>query len=257
MDYAEEQEMEFEALESIFLSDFVKIDTSHVTIKLIPLQGEGDDVNFVGVTLDVVLPETYPEVVPQIDVVLDKGLALDQKPVLTSIVTETCTENEGMPVLFTVAEAIREWLAEHNVEGQDDGSMYAQMMRREADKKAMEKEKVKVQYEEQNSKVEITEAEKEEALLLQKRKEGTPCTAPNFLAWKEKFDLEIKETKERELEEISKEASKAEAVKREAEEERLTGFEIFSSKTGGVVDMKVSRGGERRAKRGCVGGVSE
>ena len=62
-----------QALESIFLDDFTKLSSTHVTIKLIPLQGEGDDVNFVGVTLDVNIPETYPEVEPEIDVVLDKG----------------------------------------------------------------------------------------------------------------------------------------------------------------------------------------
>lgn len=90
-----------QALESIFLSDFVKIDTSHVTIKLIPLQGEGDDVNFVGVTLDVVLPETYPEVVPQIDVVLDKGEG-DQ-----ASVSEGCAKGAGVTVLDSARADLR------------------------------------------------------------------------------------------------------------------------------------------------------
>ena len=108
------------------------------------------------------------------------GLSLDQKPLLTSLVSSTCSENLGMPVLFTVAESIREWLESHNVEGQDDSSMYAQMLRREADKKAKLEGKVEKRYEEQVEKVEITEAEIEEAKLLQKRKEGKPCTKENF-----------------------------------------------------------------------------
>ncbi len=38
--------------------------------------------------------------------------------------------NAGMPVIFAVCEAVRSWLADNNVKGLDDASMYAQMMRK-------------------------------------------------------------------------------------------------------------------------------
>ena len=38
-----------------------------------------------------------------------------------------------MAAIFTICEAVREWLNSNNVKGQDDGSMYAQMMRRAKD----------------------------------------------------------------------------------------------------------------------------
>ena len=38
-----------------------------------------------------------------------------------------------MPAIFAVCEAVREWLADNNVKGLDDASMYAQMMRKAKD----------------------------------------------------------------------------------------------------------------------------
>lgn len=42
-------------------------------------------------------------------------------------------ENIGMPMVFTLCEAIKDWLLENNHEMQDD-SMHAQMMRRQQQK---------------------------------------------------------------------------------------------------------------------------
>lgn len=46
-----------------------------------------------------------------------------------------------MAAIFTICEAVREWLSENNEKGQEDESMYAQMMR-----KAKEAEKAKVRF---------------------------------------------------------------------------------------------------------------
>jgi hypothetical protein len=45
-----------------------------------------------------------------------------------------------MPSVFAVAESLREWLVDNNVPGQD-GSMYADMMRRMTQKDVGEKKK--------------------------------------------------------------------------------------------------------------------
>ena len=56
--------------------------------------------------------------------------------------------------------------------------------------------------------------------------------------WKAGFDKEIADGREKEREEREGGEGKLEKGKREAEDSRLTGYDIFSSKTGGVVDMK-------------------
>ena len=68
-----------------------------------------------------------------------KGLAEEQRKILLDIALMTAEANMGMPSIFSCCEAIREWLFDNNIKGQDDGSMYAQMMR-----KAKEAEKSKV-----------------------------------------------------------------------------------------------------------------
>jgi hypothetical protein len=62
---------------------------------------------------------------------------------------ESIEENLGGPSIYAVAEAVREWLLEHNEPGQDDGSMYAQMMRRQTDKKKEAERPREEDYEEQ------------------------------------------------------------------------------------------------------------
>lgn len=70
-----------------------------------------------------------------------KGLAEEQRNLLLELALATAEANMGMPSIFSCCEAVREWLLDNNFKGQDDGSMYAQMMR-----KAKEVEKSKVGY---------------------------------------------------------------------------------------------------------------
>jgi ribonuclease E len=74
--------------------------------------------------------------------------------------------------------------------------------------------------------------------VMKRRAEGTPCNKENFEAWKEKFDKEMEDLREKEEEEESQKdkLTKKGAIKKLDEEEliesRSTGFEQFSQKLG-------------------------
>jgi len=146
----EEQEMEAEALSAIF-PDSIEIRSSSQpfvwAIKLVPIDTGGDvDLeerqNHVAVRLVATIPLNYPEEIgPELDIEILKGLAEEQRKILLDIALMTAEANMGMPSIFSCCEAIREWLFDNNIKGQDDGSMYAQMMR-----KAKEAEKSKVSH---------------------------------------------------------------------------------------------------------------
>jgi len=72
-------------------------------------------------------------------IIISQGLAEPQRKDILEIANNEAEANVGMAAIFTICEAVREWLGENNVKGQDDGSMYAQMMRR-----AKEEERAKV-----------------------------------------------------------------------------------------------------------------
>ena len=85
------------------------------------------------------LPEDYPEVSPDLDVEIIRGLGPEQKEILLNLAIEEAEQFVGMPAMYSVCEKIREWLGDHNEKGLDDQSMHAQMLR-----KAKEEEQRKV-----------------------------------------------------------------------------------------------------------------
>lgn len=143
-DHAEEQEMEAEAMAAIFDSHFEILNPSEWQVTVYPETGTTDEqelenINHVGCRLIVTLPETYPEVLPNLDIEVIKGLASEHQEEILNVANEEAAANIGAPSIFAITERIREWLVENNVKGLDDVSMHAQMMR----KKALE-EKAKV-----------------------------------------------------------------------------------------------------------------
>ena len=146
-DHAEEQAMEAEALAAIFDVQFVVTDDGQCTIAIYPEQGDDptslDQLNHVGCRLVVTLPATYPEVAPQLQIDIIKGLTPDEHGVLLQqLAMDEAQANLGVPCIFAVAEVLREWLAAHNQKGLDDQSMHAQMMR----KKKQQEEALLVRY---------------------------------------------------------------------------------------------------------------
>ena len=102
---------------------------------------------------------------------------------------EKLAENLGMPSIFATAEAIREWLVENNIEGQD-GSMYAQMMRKQSQKDVDEEKKGKSSHEAADKENEVVELDPFEQEIIRKRQAGTAVTMEIFMKWREDFEAE-------------------------------------------------------------------
>ena len=147
-DHREEQEMEAEALAAIFDTAFeIKSSTQPFewSVKLLPVDCGGDPdeeeaQNHVGIHLLVNIPLDYPETsLPELNIEIIKGLTEEHRTELVEMAKAEAANNEGMPMIFTICEVLREWLLDHNRKGLDDASMHAQMMRR-----AQEEERKKV-----------------------------------------------------------------------------------------------------------------
>ena len=116
---------EIEVLQSIFPEEFELISDSPSEPSFKLHLSPSDEEKHVAITLICSLPSLYPdETLPLMSIEIEKGLSHTHVDELMTIATEVATTNLGMPVIFAVAEAIKEWLVDNNVEGQD-GSMYA------------------------------------------------------------------------------------------------------------------------------------
>jgi len=278
-DYREEQEMEAEALTAIFDTSF-QINSSTPlhkwSLTLQPyLDDELDDTdetttNHISIQLNLTLPKTYPDVPPEIDVTIVKGLAELQRKLLVDLAVEAAETNVGMVAVYAIAENLREWLCENNVKGLEDESMHAQMMRRTKDEERV-KAKTKQEYESQNETEKFSAAEIEDLQIRKQRAEGTPCNEENFERWKivfdEEMELEFEKSKGiKEDDEARKTKKKGGGAKNkmgldgrskkeeEAMEGRLTGFEYFNQKVGGVLNLEAL---EKAADEAAAEGVNE
>lgn len=83
----------------------------------------------VGVKATFSIPPTYPDVPAAVAIEAEKGLSSAQTGELTAYAEGKALENVGMAMVYTLVDAVREWLAEHNIAGQD-GSMHAEMLKR-------------------------------------------------------------------------------------------------------------------------------
>ncbi|CAI5727880.1 hypothetical protein KXD40_005709 [Peronospora effusa] len=176
--------MEVEALESIYMDDFIKLSDEPLTYQVHVVPNQDGENNFVALLLKAEIPETYPDVEPKIEIVVKKGLIDSQVKEIKQLLDQQVQENMGMAMMYTLSEAVREYLVENNREG-NDGSEHQEMLRR------MEQKKKK------DDKVEADKQEEANASEEEKRREihGTPVTVETFAAWKAKFDMEMQGTK--------------------------------------------------------------
>lgn len=82
-----------------------------------------------GVKATFGIPPTYPDVAASVTIEAEKGLSSSQTSELTAFAESKALENVGMAMVYTLVDLLREWLAEHNLAGQD-GSMHAEMLKR-------------------------------------------------------------------------------------------------------------------------------
>ncbi|KAL4159592.1 hypothetical protein PRNP1_000169 [Phytophthora ramorum] len=182
-DYKEEQAMEVEALEAIYMDEFTKLSDEPLTYQVHVVPNQDGENNFVAMLLKAEIPDTYPDVEPKLDIIVKKGLADSQLKEIKQLLDQQVEENMGMAMMYTLCEAVREYLVENNREG-NDGSEHQEMLRRMELKKKKE------------DKVEADKLEQAQAHAEEHRREfhGTPVTVESFAAWKVKFDSEMQVT---------------------------------------------------------------
>lgn len=222
---AEERSMEAEALEAIFMENFADESGGAGSCYALTLAPEDEEAH-VSCVLRADCPADYPSASrPALSIASVSGLSSDRRKELEAFLAESAAEHEpGSVVVFEVASAVREWLAEHNEPGQADESMYAAMLRRDEEKKRAKTKKAVV-YEsssapESDEARKIREHEEAEARRLERLRLGTTVTPESFGAWWAAFRVDV-------LGEPA-EAETAAAVVLDAKGQRkLTGKQLF------------------------------
>merc|ERR1712063_1130 len=194
MTVSEEQEEEFEALQAIYpeIERYEESPEQPLLIFAIDLASETEE-NQLSVRLQISMPETYPEIAPECDV-LEYSDSLDPADCVNieKFIRETCEDQLGEIMCFTIISGVQDQLND---------------LVDEIERRKLEAEEKRKQEEEE---------------AAQKKFIGTRVTVESFLQWKEKFDAELealKSQKQKELEAAMK--------------GRLTGKQQFLQKKAG------------------------
>ena len=114
---------EMEVLTAIYPDEFEYISDGDRPVFKLHLKPSDDA--YIEIYMLSELPDSYPdEEPPIISIKIKKGLSAIHADELKVIADAIASENIGMPSIFSIAEALKEWLIDNNVAGQD-GSMYS------------------------------------------------------------------------------------------------------------------------------------
>jgi hypothetical protein len=237
----EEQADEIEALEAIYPEEFEQVDGAtppQYRIHLVPDPSE-DEENHISLYIICDIPADYPSIKPLLTIEPKKGLSKKRCDEVLEIARAAATENLGMPCVFTIAEAVREWMVDNNNSGQD-GSMYAEMMQRvnekgNEQKKAEVRKATAVAADAEGVEEEVTHEELER---IRKRQAGEAVTVDSFLTWKVKFEAEMLEIKYK---------HEPKKMVREGEEDKPTGRALFMTNRAGMEDALLAAGEKEEA----------
>lgn len=166
-DYAQEQEMEIEALEAILMDEFREIHSSESGLNTsnrcfqitITPQDDDEESTYSSVRLALIFSHTekYPDEPPLLNVSSLKGIQSADLKILKEKLEQEAVENLGMAMVYTLVTSAKDWLSERFAEetGAEDA--------------------------------EDDEAKKEEVIIPH----GEPVTIDTFLAWRERFEAEL------------------------------------------------------------------
>ena len=228
-EYQEEQEMEMEALQSMFLDgEYKQIDDRKFSLTLVPVQGAEASENHVSVDLICEYTPEYPDEKATLDVKVVKGLKESQRKEILALIDTCQEENIGMPCVYSMADAIVEYLQENNRPA-GDGSIHAEMLERQRLKEEAQAKENRV-LEMEKKKAEKLRLESEEG---QRQRYGTPLTRENFEEFNKKFiaawDVKMEKL---EIERLEALASKTKSSKGKLNDSvKLTGKQLFEVDT--------------------------
>eukprot|EP00944_MAST-04C_sp_MAST-4C-sp1_P007807 g7807.t1 len=228
-EYQEEQEMEMEALQSMFLDgEYKQIDDRKFSLTLVPVQGADASDNHVSVDLICEYTPKYPDEKAMVDVKVVKGLKESQRKEILALLDTCQEENIGMPCVYSMADVIVEYLQENNRPA-GDGSIHAEMLERQRLKEEAQAKENRV-LEMEKKKAEKLRLESEEG---QRQRYGTPLTRENFEEFNKKFiaawDVKMEKL---EIERLEALASKTKSSKGKLNDSvKLTGKQLFEVDT--------------------------
>jgi len=174
--YKDEQNDEFEALESIYSESFVCLSKDPCCFSLqVCSEDDDNEQETVGVTLQFTYTKKYPDEKPLFEIVdIDGSFDEEQITSLNDLIDTQLEENLGMVMVFTVMSAVQEFLNDH-----------------------IDNVKEQIKYEKEKKEREEKEAE-------QKKCHGTPVTVATFMAWKKSFLEEMAELEKKLFQENKK-----------------------------------------------------
>lgn len=163
--YKEEQNDEFEALESIYPESFTCISDNPCSFSVkVCSEDDENEQEPVSVTLQFTYPETYPDEKPLFEIVdLEGTFDEAQTDALNELINTQMEENLGTVMVFTIMSAVQEFLNEH------------------------------IDTIKENIQLEKERKEREEKEAEQRKCHGTPVTVASFMAWKKDFLAEMAE----------------------------------------------------------------
>ncbi|KAJ2962308.1 hypothetical protein NQZ79_g2547 [Umbelopsis isabellina] len=159
-DYAEEQQNELEALQSIYPDEFEDLGSEGFRIIVRP--DDQDEEAPTVLALKVQYTANYPDELPEFEVESIEGTLTDaQLERIMNGLTTTAEESIGMAMIFSMASLLQEELYQVISEGKQ------------------------ARIEEELQKVRLAEEEEN------RKFKGTPVTVELFMAWKTSFDKEM------------------------------------------------------------------
>uniref|UniRef100_A0A0R3RPH4 RWD domain-containing protein n=1 Tax=Elaeophora elaphi TaxID=1147741 RepID=A0A0R3RPH4_9BILA len=171
MDHKETQAEELEALGVIYPDELELMSSEYPNIAMrISLQShQGKEIlSLFEVTLNIRLSASYPDVAPEIEILgLENTFSSERIERVQRVLCDVAQDSLGMPMVFTIVSALQDEI------GQLVEDLEAEKIK--AEEKAVE------------------EKEAQE----RKKFEGTRVTPETFLAWKKKFDAEIRATEQK------------------------------------------------------------
>ena len=228
-EYEEEQEMEMEALQAMFLDgEYKQVDEKSFLLTLVPIQGGTDEDNHVSVHLACKYTPKYPDEKADISIQIVKGLKECQRKELEQLVDRCQEENIGMPCVYSLTDVVNEYLLNNNRPA-GDGSIHSEMLERQRLKAEAKSEENRI-LEMKKKEAEKLERESEEG---QRQRYGTPLTRENFAEFNTKFiaawDLKMEKL---EMERLVALASRTKSSKSKSKEQvKLTGKQLFEVDT--------------------------
>jgi hypothetical protein len=219
MSCVEQQQDELEALQAIFVDELQVRSPTSLALSLFP---EEEESSHVGVLLEVEFPPEYPDSTgPVISIKSLKGLGPTQVEQVLGVAVKEAEENVGSPVVFVVANAVKEWLLGHNVK---QLSTHEEAVQRKLKAKGLLSDVVP----EVKSAVGPKSVEEEEE---EKVKHGTLFSLKSFDEWKAKFEAELFVQEEKEMQEqIDSEKLK-----------RLTGKKFFELRAAAILGRHLDK----------------